>query len=184
MGQDKAFLKVGAHWVIERVLNTVSPLTSDLFISANQPEKYAQFGVQIVPDVYPDKAALGGIYSVIRAAQHQHVLIVACDMPFLQVSLLQYLINLAPTADVVVPLINPPQPETLHAVYSKNCLIPIEQRLMADKLRVIGFFEDVSVHYVERETIAQFDPEFHSFINMNTPADWARVQALARRLAR
>ncbi|MCK6628692.1 MAG: molybdenum cofactor guanylyltransferase [Anaerolineae bacterium] len=180
MGRDKAFLEVGGRPVIERVIGQVQTLTDDLFISTNSPEKYAHLGLPLVPDIYPDKAALGGLYSVIQAARHAHVLVVACDMPFLKVALLQYLIDLAPQADVVVPLINPLQPETLHAVYSKNCLPAIERRVLADQLRLIGFFADVTVRYVEREEIIEFDPEFHSFVNMNTPEDWHRVQAIAK----
>ena len=182
MGQDKAFLEVGRRRVIERVLETVSPLTDDLFISTNSPEKYAEFNLRLVADIYPDKAALGGIYSVIYAARHQSVLVVACDMPFLNVELLQYLIELIPTADAIVPLVNPPQPETLHAVYRKTCLPAIETRLMANKLRIIGFFDDVSVRYVSRAEVARFDPDFYAFMNMNTPADWQAVQAIAQQL--
>lgn len=183
MGRDKAFLEVGGRPVIERVLARVKPLTDDLFISTNSPEKYKRFGLPMVVDVYPHKAALGGIYSVIEASRSDHVLVVACDMPFLNVDLLQYLIELAPTADVVAPLIDSPQPETLHTVYSKNCLPAIKPRLLADKLRIVGFFEDVSVRYVGREEVARFDPHFYSFINMNTPEDWQKVQAIAGRLS-
>lgn len=180
MGQDKAFLDVGGRPVIERVLAAVAPLTDDLFISANASDRYEQFGRRIVPDIYPDKAALGGIYSAIHAASHDHVLVVACDMPFLNPGLLQYLMDLTPTADVVVPLVTPPQPETLHAIYSKSCLPAIESRLLANQLRVIGFFEEVLVRYVQREEIARFDPNFFSFINMNTPEEWQKVQMLVR----
>lgn len=182
MGQDKAFLEVGGRQVIERVLERVRPLTDDLFISTNEPAKYKAFDLSLVGDVYPGKAALGGLYSVIKAARHPHVLVVACDMPFLNPALLRHLIDLAPTADVVTPLIEPPQPETMHAVYSKNCLGPIETRLQANRLRIIGFFDDVSVRYVERAEVARFDPHFYSFINMNTPEDWQRVRTLASRL--
>jgi molybdopterin-guanine dinucleotide biosynthesis protein A len=182
MGRDKAFLEVGGQAVISRVLERVKPLTDDLFISTNSPEQYEQFGLRLVGDVYPDKAALGGIYSAIHAAHYEHVLIVACDMPFLNESLLRYLISLSPAADVVVPLILPPQPETTHAIYSKNCLPAIEARLLANRLRVIGFFEDVTVRYVSREEITPFDPHFYAFTNMNTPEEWAKVKALAERL--
>lgn len=182
MGQDKAFLKVGGRRVIERVLKVVAPLTDDLFISTNSPHKYRPFGLRMVPDVYPNKAALGGIYSAIHAARHPHTLIVACDMPFLNPNLLRHLMSLAPTADVVAPLIEPPQPETLHAVYSKTCLPAIKARLQANRLRIIGFFEEVTVHYVGRAEIARFDPHFYSFLNMNTPAEWQRIQTLASRL--
>lgn len=182
MGQDKAFLQVGQQAVIERVLERVGPLTDDLFISTNLPEKYKEFNLPLVGDVYPNKAALGGIYSAIHAARHPQVLVLACDMPFLNVELLKHLISLAPTADVIAPLIAPPQPETLHAVYSKNCLSAIEPRLKAGRLRVIGFFDDVSVRYVERDEVSRYDPDFYSFINMNTPEDYQRVNRLAEKL--
>ncbi len=180
MGRDKAFLVVGGRPVIERVLERVAPLTDDLFISANAPEKYAYLGRPIIPDIYPDKAALGGLYTAISAARYRHVLVVACDMPFLNLALLQYLVNLAPTAAVVVPLINPPQPETLHAIYSKACLPAIEARLQANQLRLIGFFDQVKVRYVERDEVARFDPDFYAFINLNTPDDWQKAQEVRR----
>lgn len=178
MGQDKAFLEVGRRLAIERVLDQVRPLTDDLLISTNTPEPYVRFGLPTVQDAYPNKAALGGIYSLIKAAHHQHVLVVACDMPLLNGDLLKYLINLADSADVIVPLIKPPQPETMHAIYSKNCLPAIETRLQANKLRIIGFFDEVSVRYVTRDEVARFDPNFYSFINMNTPEDWEWVRSI------
>ncbi|MCG3206916.1 MAG: putative molybdenum cofactor guanylyltransferase [Anaerolineae bacterium] len=178
MGQDKAFLEVGGRPAIERVIECVNPLSDDVFISTNSPEKYGQFGLRLVADVYPDKAALGGIFSAISVARYPHVLVVACDLPLLNPALLRYLIELAPTADVVAPLVQPPQPETTHTVYSRRCLPAIEARLQVGRLRIIGFFEDVRVRYVAREDIARFDPEFHSFVNMNTPDDWERVKKL------
>lgn len=181
MGRDKAFLEVGGSPLIERVLVRVKPLTDDLFISANSPEKYKRFGLRTVTDVYPNKAALGGIYSAIKAARHDNVLILACDIPFLNIDLLQHLINLAPIANVVAPLIEPAQPETLLTVYSKSCLPVIKPQLLANRLRIVDFFDEVSVRYVERDEVAKFDPEFHSFININTPADWRRAQMLAEK---
>lgn len=127
MGQDKAFLQVGKKMVIERVIERVQPLTDDLFISTNTPDAFSRFNLPMVGDIHPNKAALGGIYSAIHAAQHQNVLIVACDMPFLNVDLLSYLIQLSATADVVAPFINPPQPETMHTVYNKACLPAIKK---------------------------------------------------------
>ena len=53
MGQDKAFLEVGGRRVIDRVLDVISPLSDDLFISTNSPELYREFGLRLVPDVYP-----------------------------------------------------------------------------------------------------------------------------------
>lgn len=178
MGRDKAFLKVGGQPVIERILARVKPLTTDILIGTNSPEKYTQFGVRLVSDVYPNKSALGGIYSVIRAARFPAVLVVACDMPFLNPALLQHLMSLAPTADIIAPLIEASQPETLHTVYSKNCLPAIKAQLQTNRLRIINFFAELSVRYVAHDEIARFDPQFRSFLNMNTPQDWRQAQNL------
>lgn len=179
MGQDKAFIKVGNRPVIERILATVKPLTVDILISTNTPQPYARFGLRCVADIYPNKAALSGIYSALDAARHPHVLVVACDMPFPNIALLQYLIALAPTADAIVPQVDPLGPETLHAVYSKACLPAIKSRLLANQLRIIDFFDDVSVRYVLRDEVAQFDPQLYAFINLNTPEDLQKAQSIA-----
>ena len=183
MGRDKGWLEVGGRPIIERVLERIRPLSDDLLVSTNAPDTYRQLGLRLVPDIYPHKAALGGIYSVLQAAIYPHVLIVACDMPFLNSDLLRYLTSQATTADVVIPLGESGRPQTLHAVYSKGCLPAIKAQLLTDRLRLIDFFDDVSVHYIERDQVAQFDPNFYSFININTPADWHQAQVIAAALS-
>jgi len=178
MGQDKAWLPVGGRPVIERVLEGVLPLSDDVTLITNTPDQYRHLGHPMVGDVYPGKGSLGGIYTAIHAARYSHCLVVACDMPFLNADLVRYLASLRSGFDVVIPRIQD-FPETLHAIYGRNCLGPIRRRLLADQLKIIGFFDDVQVRYVERDEVARFDPTFRSFLNMNTPADWERVQQLA-----
>ena len=177
MGQDKALLPLGQRLVIEWVLERVVTLSDDVTLITNTPDKYGHLGYPMIEDVYPGKGALGGIYTGIQAALYPYCLMVACDMPFLNTELLRYLVDLAPGFDVVVPCIRQ-FPETLHAVYGKECLEPIRRRLFADQLKIVGFFDDVKVRYVERDDVARFDPTFRSFLNMNTLDDWERVQRM------
>jgi molybdopterin-guanine dinucleotide biosynthesis protein A len=121
-------------------------------------------------DVYPDHGSLGGIFTAVHYAAHPYTLVVACDMPWLNRPLLNYMISLRETADVVVPRWQK-YPEPLHAVYSKACLAPIEENLQAQRLKITGFFGRVAVHFLERETIARFDRHGRSFANVNTPQD-------------
>lgn len=178
MGRDKALLPVGGRPVVERVIQRVVPLSEDVTLITNTPDTFRYLGYRIVGDLYPGKGSLGGIYTAIHSARYQYCLVVACDMPFLNSDLLSYLTDLTSGFDVVIPRIEE-FPETMHAIYSQGCLEPIERRLLADQLKIIGFFEDVRVRYVERDDVARFDPHFRSFLNMNTPADWQRVQRLA-----
>jgi molybdopterin-guanine dinucleotide biosynthesis protein A len=178
MGQEKAFLTVGDRPVIQRVLWSIADLSDDVLIVTNTPDMYRHLGQRMVSDVYLGKGALGGIYTAIHAARYPYCLVVACDMPFLNTDLLSHLMTLSTDFDVVIPLIRD-FPETMHAIYGKTCLEPIERCLSADQLKIIGFFDDVRVHYVPREEVARYDPAFQSFLNMNTPDDWQKLQRLA-----
>ena len=66
----------------------------------------------------------------------------------------------------------------LHAIYSKRCLGPIEELLDKGDLRIIAFFPQVRVRYVEQEEIDPFDPQHLSLFNINTPADMEMARAM------
>lgn len=178
MGEDKSFVLYNGRPMIETVLAQVAGLGEQLFIVTNNPEPYAYLGVPTVSDIFPDHGPLGGIHTAIAHASHPHTLIVACDMPWLERPLLQYLISLRQTADVVVPLWDK-FPEPLHAVYSKVCLPAIEENLQAKRLKITRFFGQVAVKYVGREEIEKAGGNGRSFANVNTPQDLTQAQKKA-----
>lgn len=182
MGRNKALVEVGGRPVIERIVERVRSLGDELILISNTPELYQHLGLPAFPDVLPGKGPLGGLYTALTYARRDDTLVVSCDQPFLNVNLLRYLIDQREGYDVVVPLNRDNYPQSMHAVYSKVCLTPIRERLDADRLKVIGFFPDVRVREVAGEEIDQFDPERHSFVNVNTPQDLAEAQRLAARL--
>jgi len=101
-------------------------------------------------------------------------------MPFLNRALLQHLIGLAPGFDVVVPRTSG-LTEPLHAVYSKRCLVSIEQLLNQGGLAISRLFSLIKTRYVDENEIARFDPDHLSFFNVNTQDDLAKARLLMRR---
>jgi molybdenum cofactor guanylyltransferase len=170
MGVDKSFVLFEGRPMIEIVKNQVSRLGEETILISNNSGPYAYLDLPIFPDIYPDTGPLGGIFTALKAARYEHVLVVACDMPWLNLPLLQHLISLKDSADVVVPRWNK-FPEPLHALYNKRCIAPIEERLKANQLKITGFFAEVKVRFVDQEDIARFDPQGLSFTNVNTPED-------------
>lgn len=200
MGTDKAFLEFDGKLLIERVIESVRRVCDEVVIVSNDLDSYARFGVPIVGDVYPNKGSLGGIFSGLLAIHEPYALAVACDMPFLNEALLRHMISLGARADVVVPRARDlssnvhrgrPDARTLrlakdadlhptHAVYSKSCIEPMRMRLLADDLRIIGFYDHVRVLVVEPEEIDRFDPKHLSFFNANTPEDIEFARSLVQ----
>lgn len=181
--RDKALEAVGDKSLLERVISTLNLFQGDIIIvTARQqslPYSIDYPKLRIVADAYPGKGALGGIYTGLMASTSLHNIVVACDMPFLKRDLLDYMVQLAPGYDVVVPRLGK-MVEPLHAVYSRNCLTAIESLLKQNSLSITRLFNLVRVRYVEAEEIDRFDPRHLSFFNINTEADLKRARELIR----
>lgn len=178
LGTRKALVKVGGVALIERVLEPVRQVSNDVLVVTGDPGPYQHLGLPLVCDAWPGMGALGGIYSGLQMARYPRALVVACDMPFLNLALLRYMISLAEDYDVVIPapggLFEP-----LHAVYSKACLAPIEDLLRAGSRRIADLLCHVRVRRLQKEEVDQFDPKGLAFFNVNTPEDLARARELA-----
>ena len=175
MGVNKALIIYKGKPLIERPLAKLKNLTSDVLIVSKTPGLYVYPGVRSVADVMPRHSALIGICSALHAAREKYCLVVACDMPFLNLDLLRYLIALAPYHDVVMPVLRK-GPEPLHAVYSKECLPAIEKLIAKGEDKIVEFLPWVKVRYVDEDVIRFFDPTLTSFVNINTPKDLRKIR--------
>ena len=174
MGMDKSFVLFEGRPMIEVVIDAVAGLGDETLLITNKPDEYAHLNLPMVSDVYPDHGSLGGIFTAVHAASHPHTLVVACDMPWLNRPLLEHMIALRESADVIVPRWEK-YPEPLHAIYNKACLNPIEAKLKEKRLKITGFFGEVDVQFVDREEIERFDRNGRSFANINSPDDLAEA---------
>jgi len=170
MGVDKAFIPLLGKPMVEHVLDRVSGMGSEQLIITNNPSKYRYLGLPLYSDIFVDHGPLGGLHTALAHATEEHILVVACDMPWLNRSLLEFMVSLKASADVIVPRWSK-FPEPLHAVYSRACLEPITANLKARKLKLISFYGKVRVRYLEQDELAQFDETGRSFANINTPED-------------
>jgi molybdopterin-guanine dinucleotide biosynthesis protein A len=176
-GTPKALIPFGEQPLVQHIVATLGSVVPDCLVVTNSPELYAFLGLPMVGDVFPDGGSLGGIYSGLAAVAGEAALCVACDMPFLSAGLLGYLVAHAADADVVIPdAAGELQP--LHAVYGKACLPAMEGRLRSGRLKITGFFDEVHVRRIPAETVARFEQPELAFMNLNTPEDLARAQAL------
>lgn len=183
MGRDKTLLRLHGEPLIARTVRRLHTLTDDVLVVTNEPQKYAplHLDARFVADVGgPGQGPLAGIAAALQAARSARVAVVAADMPFLNVALLRFLADYAPDADVIVPVIEADRPETLHAIYARTALPAVLRALQEGRRRVVAFFDDVRVVRVPADVLRAIDPELHSFLNANTPEEWARVLALSQ----
>ena len=170
MGRDKALIDYQSRPIIAHVIETLRALSDDIVVVSNRSDLYSSFGARVTADYNPPCGPLGGLAAGLQAARHPLAVVVACDMPFLNVTLLRWLIDLAEGYDAVVPQ-SGDDFEPLHAVYRRECHGPIVQRIERGERRVISFFADVRLRPVPEPEWRVLDPEGRSLVNLNTPDD-------------
>ncbi len=181
MGRDKAFVELAGKPLIEHVIERSADLgQAEVILVTNKPAQFAHLGLPMYRDILPDKGSLGGIYTALVQAQYPDVLVLACDMPFVNADLLRFMTaQINDETDIVVPTVDD-YPQGLHAIYKKTCIEPIAEQLAADRLKIIRFYEQMRVRYLDESDYAAFDPRGRSFANINTPEELAEAECLLR----
>lgn len=182
LGRDKAVEPIDGQLLVGRVMDALAQIADELVVVVNTPQRGRELPLPdsavVAVDIYPNAGSLGGIFTGLSSASNQWGIVVACDMPFLNLDLLSYLLSFRESHDAVVPVLDD-RPEPTHAAYSKVCLSAIEARLEAGDLKIARFFDDVRVKYVSQRRVEKIDPERRSFFNVNTEEDLARAHLLA-----
>jgi molybdopterin-guanine dinucleotide biosynthesis protein A len=175
MGSNKALLPYRGGRFIESIHRQLSALFEDVLLVTGTPEQYAFLDCRTVPDRYPGMGALAGLHAGLYASRTPHIFAVACDMPYLNDSLIRALLARRHQADVVIPESDHGL-EPLHAVYGRGCLSAMEQALRCERRRIVSFFPQVRVQVFTSDLVATIDREFTSFSNINTPADYFELR--------
>jgi molybdopterin-guanine dinucleotide biosynthesis protein A len=174
-GQDKSRLVVEGRTIIVRQLEVLQQVADPIFVVGPDPARYADLGLTVHPDAVPDAGALGGIYTALLRATIDRVLVVACDLPFLHAGLLAQLIARSDGHDGAwARAAGHAQP--LLACYRRDAHPRIRAQIDAGRLRATDLAQALDIVEIGPGEIAAFGPPDRLLANVNTPADYARVQ--------
>jgi molybdopterin-guanine dinucleotide biosynthesis protein A len=176
LGQDKATLELGGATLLQRILDTLAPLSDDLVVVLRRDQDLSVPAARIVRDRGPFAGVLAGIAAGLTAARHAWSFVVACDMPFVNPRLVRYMFSQRAGYDIIVPHV-PAGLEPLHALYHRRCRPPLHRALLEGQRRVISFYASLRVRYIEAAESEPLDPRELSLFNINTPEDLVRARS-------
>jgi molybdopterin-guanine dinucleotide biosynthesis protein A len=170
MGADKAFVELNGHTLLEQALQTLSAVVSEVRIVGNR-EKFRAIR-DVIEDELPDHGPLGGIHAALRASHEDLNLILAVDMPFVEASFLEYLVEHARAGPAVVTI---PRVagrwQPLCAVYRREFAEVAEPALRAGKNKIDPLFGQVPLQVIEEAEITEHGFALEMFRNVNTPEE-------------
>ena len=182
-GRPKGLERVGGQRILDYVVSNLRQATGELpLLVANAADAETWYpGLKVVRDVLPQRGSLGGIYTAVTVTQGP-VLLVAWDMPFVPVPLLQALIEGSNGYDAFLPESGGKRGvEPLCAVYGPACGPAIRERLDQEDYRAIGFHDAVRVGTLALEEVGRHGDPARLFYNVNTAGELAEAEAMWQR---
>ena len=161
---DKGLVKFKGQPLIEHVIDALQDQIDDFVISANRNiDTYQQFASTVIPDNDEKNGPLSGIASALTACQHDQVLVVPCDMPFLPDNLVSMLFADFDHNDIAIVEID--QRLQLVMMLKKSLLGSVQKHLSAGNHKLMQWVETCS------PAIVNCDDTAAAFRNINSIDD-------------
>jgi molybdopterin-guanine dinucleotide biosynthesis protein A len=174
-GSNKALALLNGKPVIQHVAEIITSLFSSCLVVTNTPEEYAFLELPMVGDIFPDAGPLAGIHAALSHIAEPQAFVTACDMPFLDAGLVQFLCSVADTVNCHAVIPHPDdRPQPLYAIYHKSSLTLLGKNLQNCKRGIIETLTELNVYWIDEETILSHVNDLATFHNVNQPEDLSR----------
>ncbi len=172
MGQDKALVTFEGQPLLQRMSQVAATCCQPIYILTPWPERYQAIvseNVQFLFESHPGQGPLVALVDGLTQIQAEWVLLLACDLPLLQPTLLQaWVSQLTDIQDFVLAVV-PRQPsgwEPLCGFYRQTTLKPLQQFIQQGGRSFQTGLTQIPVQPLEvNQSVAQM------LFNCNTPDD-------------
>jgi len=168
---------VGTTSILDRQLTLLRGLTPHILIVVSNLARAGTppAGVDVVVDRVPGAGALGGLYTALVEAPTEQVVVIGCDMPFLNAPFVRYLVEQGRDADAAVPR-DARGRHPLCASYARRTAEHLRARIDAGALAVGAALQGIAVRELGPDELAPFNRDGRLLVNINTPDDYARAR--------
>ena len=178
LGADKALLSFDGVPLLQTVVQRVAEVCPRVIVAVDHPGRYRRLALSatFVADASPGLGPLAGLQAGLRACGTPHALVVACDLPFLNVELLRHMAALPRAYQALVPR-SGGRDHPLHAVYARSCLAEVDALLATGGGSMRQLLDRLDVQRLDEGDLQRFDPDGLSLLNLNEKPDLERARS-------
>jgi molybdopterin-guanine dinucleotide biosynthesis protein A len=181
MGTPKSWLGFGGRPLLAVLVERMLAHFPEAVVVSAPGQDLPPTPARVVHDENPGEGPVAGLVVGLREVTRPLAFVTSCDVPFLDPALVGHLLEQSAGFDVVVPewegRLHP-----LLALYRTTVQPLLARQLAEGRRRPVDLFDRVPTRIVPEAELRALDPEGRSFLNMNTPEDYARALHLWDRL--
>jgi molybdopterin-guanine dinucleotide biosynthesis protein A len=171
-GVVKGLLEYEGRALIDHLLELRDHF-ADVCLVADDASPWTPFGVRVVPDLVKDRGAPGGLHAALAHAGTPWVVLVASDMPFVRVEVLEGLLDRRDDHLEWVCAERSGYLEPMPGVYASR-MAPAVAAALGGNPSLQKLLRDATGRPVPMAELAALDPPLRSWVSVNTPEDAAR----------
>jgi len=178
-GAEKSQIRVCGKKIIDMLVEKFSSFNT-VIVCRDESQKEIFGNYRCVFDEFKNSGPLGGIHAALKYF-NDFVVVIATDMPFVEVDVVKELYRTAVEHDVgaLIPCWKNGKLEPLLSVYSPKIKAVIEKSLVTGEKKILTpVFKAGNVVLYDVECLRKFDKELVSFFNINTPEDLKRAEEI------
>jgi len=163
MGQEKGLVEFRGQPLIQYGIDLLSAYSCKLLISTSNPA-YRSFGFELVADEIGSSGPAAGIAAALKKSPSAWNIVLACDLPFLEMELIDQLLSAKEDYQAVVP-VHQGKIEPLSALYHRDLAEHFDASLANGTRALYKILQSCPVCYLETDGLLLKYP--HLFANFN-----------------
>ena len=170
---DKSLVKLNGKTLTEIMHKKLSLIFDNIYIVGKE-NNFPDYS--FIEDVKPVQCPLNGIVTALEHTQNDWIFVIACDLPLIETSSINYLYdNIKSNVQVVLPIIDD-NLQPLCAFYHKSVLTNFNAAIDKGNYSLMKLLDQIEV---EKITIS---PENEGqFLNINYPEDLKKAEELLKK---
>lgn len=164
-GRNKALMQVAGTAIVERQLAVLRCYYQDILVVCKEVSAFSSLAVRAVVDDGPSLGPLSGLATALRVTQAERLLVLACDLPFVDDDVVRRLRAESGSDAVVAKSRTVVQP--LCAVYAGTILPLLQRQLRSGDRSLTGLLAHLRVQTI--------DCDERQLCNLNSAADLAQA---------
>jgi molybdopterin-guanine dinucleotide biosynthesis protein A len=144
MGSTKGLLDLKGEPFISHCIQALQPWVRNLLIISDDPV-YDQFPGTRINDIIKDSGPLGGLYAGLSETDATYNIVLSCDVPFINSTVLSILVNAIEKDFDVIQVQCEERSHPLIAVYQKACATHFKEALLSGERRLRVALESLRV---------------------------------------
>lgn len=177
-GSNKALFAPDGETLISKAAGLLRSVAREVLVSASQTNAgdYDFLGLKIVVDQHPDSGPMGGLEALLQRCTTPWLLVLTCDMPFVDRAALMTMINHTEQADTALCQSGRPRAlawqrcdgsiSPFPLLIERSALPKLQSRMRTGSLSMKGLLSDLDTYYI-------MSPNNRLLSNINRPEDWA-----------